>query len=583
MKLLYPGHNYLGPGNELESGDPVDQADSIAQLHDYQYANARSELDVHKADLEAIGKFSKSSFESGFDLPSATGAVGLTAKKILEAQTGQVLYPFEHNSTIKGANEVYKFFGGKSFLPDVDSKEHIAMPKRSREDSESTVTASEGGSEMSVDQKPQAGSSMPGGTGSDVMATIIKNPHLPNYSFSFRKTFQIYTGGFQYNKVNPEQFFLNPDQQNVFAPGVSLLLTPLACLDPGMLPLYLTPFEYQQLPAMSYATSCSMKVTPLGYRLPFQTNESSAGYANSQTLVQCAHSVGLNTMYNMTLTNYAINDADPTLIATTIANEPNYVELLYGSSETVGANTGRPVHLNMYTGIFQNQAPGGVADECSPNLLDNIQIQNVNDCKGTPLINFTHEFKNGLLKTQTTNDPRGTSNREAVAQSTSTTVGSSLAEGVNHLQQAEFQARNATYNFVDRADDDIYGAPTYNMTIEKSYWYERQVGQHQTPDYTPYVHFGCMPVPSNFALAAQESFAASVIQWQIETELHIQCNLNSQSANYIRPYTKSYDPVVSKSLEVPVNWGRSISICNRRLGNLAPPPTSNIVKINRKL
>ena len=31
-------------------------------------------------------------------------------------------------------------------------------------------------------------------------------------------------------------------------------------------------------------------------------------------------------------------------------------------------------------------------------LTNFLNIQNVNDCKGTPLINYRYDFKNGLIK-----------------------------------------------------------------------------------------------------------------------------------------------------------------------------------------
>lgn len=55
--LVFPRHRYLGPGNDLDSGEPVDEDDRIAQRHDYAYAEAVSAEDILRADEHAIEDF----------------------------------------------------------------------------------------------------------------------------------------------------------------------------------------------------------------------------------------------------------------------------------------------------------------------------------------------------------------------------------------------------------------------------------------------------------------------------------------------------------------------------------------------
>ena len=52
-----PGHKYIGPGNDENSGTPVDEDDRIASVHDKAYANAKSQQDVINADTDAISDF----------------------------------------------------------------------------------------------------------------------------------------------------------------------------------------------------------------------------------------------------------------------------------------------------------------------------------------------------------------------------------------------------------------------------------------------------------------------------------------------------------------------------------------------
>lgn len=95
MKFLYPGHNYLGPGNPLENGAPVDNADKIAKVHDFEYHNATSEQDIFASDRKAIFNFAKD-FVSHPNLPSLAGAAGLSIKHAVENRTG-VIYPTGEN------------------------------------------------------------------------------------------------------------------------------------------------------------------------------------------------------------------------------------------------------------------------------------------------------------------------------------------------------------------------------------------------------------------------------------------------------------------------------------------------------
>lgn len=581
MKLLYPGHNYLGPGNPLPNGEPVDKADEIARDHDYEYRDAKSELDVHLSDAKAIARFSANSgIAGGFDIPSNVGALGLAAKKVGEYYSGTTLYPLKFNKFVNGANTISKAITGSNLINTEED-----MPKRQKLEngegsSSDNVTSTSDGA-----VNPQAGSSLPGGTGADVMATIIKNPHTETIRFCFNKTFQMYTGGFQFKQVTMDAFFPTATFAGVFEANAKAFLTPLAVLDPSSNWLYMTPTEFFQLPEFAFAKQCAIKVTPLGYRLPFQTNESAAGYANSQTLVQCCYATGLNTIMNMAITNYEIDTADPTNVNTQLGTEPNYQAIMYGNSANIGAIAGVPKHFNQYTAILQNRpgGPGPLTE--SPPLTDHISIRNVNDCKGVPIINFTHEFKNGIL-----NFPVNQSQR-AILNGPHTTNKGRLNEGFapalpNYYDSGPPSAGGSIYvntlqNFVIGAGGSLTRADCYELSIEKSAYLERQIGMHQTPDYNPLVHFGTMPVPNNVALAATETFSPSVIQWEIQTMLEVEVNLNSMSAYSQMPYLKSWDPLLlGGPSETNTQAKRCLLVNNRKL-DIVPSAPNIVKKINK--
>ena len=48
-ELTLIGYKYLGPGNKLDKGEPVNRADRIAQIHDFAYDKAKTKEDVYQA------------------------------------------------------------------------------------------------------------------------------------------------------------------------------------------------------------------------------------------------------------------------------------------------------------------------------------------------------------------------------------------------------------------------------------------------------------------------------------------------------------------------------------------------------
>ena len=78
MPFNVPGYNYLGPGNKLHNGVPVNSLDHKAYTHDLNYQQAKTKEDIYAADSQAISEFSQ---EGPLGILSA-GALG--AKTIAE-------------------------------------------------------------------------------------------------------------------------------------------------------------------------------------------------------------------------------------------------------------------------------------------------------------------------------------------------------------------------------------------------------------------------------------------------------------------------------------------------------------------
>ncbi|KAL3258211.1 hypothetical protein MRX96_016717 [Rhipicephalus microplus] len=80
---LFPGHRYLGFGNTLRNGDPVDEDDSISKSHDKVYERATSHEDVFVADQASAALF-LNDFRRTDTWHSALCAGGLGTKNIVE-------------------------------------------------------------------------------------------------------------------------------------------------------------------------------------------------------------------------------------------------------------------------------------------------------------------------------------------------------------------------------------------------------------------------------------------------------------------------------------------------------------------
>lgn len=90
--FVFPGHNYLGPGNVLDSGNPVDNDDSIAREHDKAYEEAECKSDVYMADENAIFAFMMDWIQYK-NWHSALGAICLSIKTCTERLFKTVFYP----------------------------------------------------------------------------------------------------------------------------------------------------------------------------------------------------------------------------------------------------------------------------------------------------------------------------------------------------------------------------------------------------------------------------------------------------------------------------------------------------------
>lgn len=91
FSCIFPGHKYLGPGNDIGSGSPTDTDDFIAQ-HDLDYENSNDKEDVFRADKKAIRAFIRDWIKNK-NWHSAIGCVLLGLKHFTEKICGKIFYP----------------------------------------------------------------------------------------------------------------------------------------------------------------------------------------------------------------------------------------------------------------------------------------------------------------------------------------------------------------------------------------------------------------------------------------------------------------------------------------------------------
>lgn len=95
-----PPYKYLGPGNTLNRGEPYNNIDSDAKIHDIQYSSANTKEDVFKSDKEFLQKSGDHIIEgiSGQGSYSDTigaiiGGTGIGIKHSVEKLTNNIHYP----------------------------------------------------------------------------------------------------------------------------------------------------------------------------------------------------------------------------------------------------------------------------------------------------------------------------------------------------------------------------------------------------------------------------------------------------------------------------------------------------------
>lgn len=247
-----PGYNYLGPGNDLDSGEPTNKLDELAYQHDLAYTKTQVEYEkrlnskqynetelrqwaineIRKADKDFLNKTKEYEAEGVYDsVAKYIALAGIGTKYLGESVFGQI-YPTFRNRTMAGAGST------------TSDSQAMKLPT--------------------------------------IIGTGIDN-EIQKHHFKFKKMFNFHIESkmVQYHKTEP-----NANAAN----GMIKIRSFIHTLPWHKLYMYLTHKEYDDIISFTHSakvSNVSMKIYNLGNRTPFVASSGSVQYANanSQTTI----------------------------------------------------------------------------------------------------------------------------------------------------------------------------------------------------------------------------------------------------------------------------------------------------------
>ena len=404
------GHRYLGPGNTVRSGRPIDTDDTIAQEHDalYEIAQERKRVTpdvVSSIDAHAIDDFLYDWQQSG-NWHSLVGGIGLIGKRQYENVFG-VQYPSMSKRSHSGREdyiyaskklkEIYRRDNPSGASWNEFQKLHFgALLKEAREqraDGTGVHVDRAGGKSTERDVgdattssgvgeeggEPVPGTSA-GNRDTDLLDNAADNDAMAQMDVDSMETLANpskgggtsghSSGGRGGGGIGIVGIPRNPKSQYntrtytkhwvFFSYGFAnkvinqsdyskLWCTPLSLIPVDYLPLYMDATEYLQLRGRVIAAHCRATVTPLGCRMNFQTSATESKWATSEFVAIGQSAIGLNTHISGKNRTYT-PDASKAMIINdaAIPNIQNIESKLYGKDDNQGAIQLVPRHLNLY-------------------------------------------------------------------------------------------------------------------------------------------------------------------------------------------------------------------------------------------
>jgi len=373
MKFVLPGYKYLGPGNSLEAGEPVNEADAIARDHDHEYATARNSEDIRRADEKAAKSFGQSLFNKP-TFGAFAGAIGLNAKQAVEHYIG-VQYPRNMKRTSDQTDSLKKFKGNDSNDISMSGVEDINM-------------------ENNKVERAQVGGGNTGAGGVAGAELIVSRPlrnNLMGTLMTLKKTF------FWRLKSCDSTIVTSIDNNSY-----KQCITPFFDFEPAFAGNYFTKRELDRLSELDGAKlhSLSMKITSMGMTSPFRTaTDASAGTVSQLN----GHLMVWDEQTPMNSISYAeyktVKTAASSNTPTISADKASSVK--YADRYDFGG--ARDVPRTMETAIvYSLTAPTGkTAGGSLPSMLNHSTIIDANKSRGMNIANYHYQFQDtdGYLAT----------------------------------------------------------------------------------------------------------------------------------------------------------------------------------------
>lgn len=518
--MNFPGHKYLGPGNPIDNGEPIDEDDRIAKTHDQAYEDARDDLDVRTADISAISSFSGDFLRTG-NWHSAVGALGLAAKFGIETVTG-VIYPSVPKSSLLS----------KLFTDNSPTKRPLA-------------TIMEGGEPASKKQKTEEPKSSHIHSESD--NTILHHIHKPISQFKtgklvFSHSRIMYTYGYQYKSIMAAETTEDSGKQ-------LLLVTPYARVPCHTLPFYMTNNEFNNLPLGSKGKSFACVVTPLGFRTPFITNSAGINSVNSNLLVHGMFAFGLNNKYNGTNMNITTAASDP-MIVTSIAipkDDGCSIKDLWGipikktdtalAFDNIPACFGNKKPLKSYYCQNVEVYEGGPG---LPVLMNDMNIFTFMNGSGNPIIPWEYRPQVCVLKTAEPYPFFRALNGTAGSRH-NIMYGSKVPFATAAIIDTDTSSKKFTFSKTENFVKQSIDIP-YTTTIEQSGNIMHGLNEYGGGVHPPSLHVGVLPVNA-YSTDVQDSKVQEVIAlFKIDTmcEVEYSYDFTHATGNYVHPIMKVF-------------------------------------------
>lgn len=553
MLLLFimpvlPGHRYIGPGNPLDNGEPVDEDDWVAYLHDLEYSLAQSDQDIQDSDKRAISSFLRIG-----NWESILGAAGLSAKWLTEKVFG-VQYP----SMPKAKDKTRKH--PRDQLADLvqESKrrgtpDHIPpLPQESvgdeyldsaigygDEEPEGPLTPPQSVFNMDTSNTlrtaPMSAPGTSGGGGGQGPGPVAMNgggliPFLGTHSNTIgdqtiKHSVSFFTMGYAFTP--------NVDYTGssiLIAGNPSILATPISSFPVHDLRAFITQQEYLTLPFGAHVKEIKVDIYPKGVALPFATNQTESGYANSHIFCKTVHGIGLNNKFNMVDRLSYSSEPTKSMVPTgyNAGDAPNDI-FWPNANSAVGSMQLAQRHLKMYTGFFGELLQTyNIAEHTTTNVFESPSAAPMVSYSYKPTVNYCKTLRSEIPVLMNTNSVAvgGIPTGGKMNNFGFTVMCNAARTAVPHLSRFDTVPTIKSNLYDDRMN-------RYDQPIEQKDFISPHLFKDLSGNAQPGLYFGILPTQNNTVTAASPTFGDISMNWVANTSITFGFNLGDSMTSNI--------------------------------------------------